>query len=382
MGEVSMVFAGDVAVCREDAPSIFRHVKEFTAGADIGHCNLEGQICAGLEKNPAKTGQGLALRSYPNATEALLSAGFNNVSLANNHTMDFGAGGLRESIAALKGAGISYCGAGENTTEANLPVFVEKNGLTMAFISLTSVFPPAYAASATTPGAAVCRINTHYVPNPRTFTNPGCPMYVRTSGDPVDVEALMANIRSCKEKADLVFVAWHWGVSERLGIITEYQRTLGQAAIDAGADAVIGNHAHMMLGVEFYKDKPIFHALGNFGFDKKHPYFLDESAVVQCVATKDGLKDIRLVPTMNNAANEPMPIRTDSREGMKYQWMMEKLSDGLNTVFTPEGAHFRLTPASSSGQVVFDSKDAGSLEKLGYSAEQIEELRAAGALTS
>lgn len=379
MEKLSFVFVGDVAVCRKDAASIFAATARFTAGADVGVANLEGQICQGLEKNPAKAGQGMPLRSYPNAIEALEFAGFNMVSMANNHTMDFGAAALRESVTALNAAGILHCGAGENKAEAERPVFFEKHGLKVALISLTSVFPPAYAAGETTPGAATCRIQTNYIPNPRTFTNPGCPMYVRTSGEPVDVANVMAIIKAAKAEADIVLVAWHWGVSERLGIITEYQRTLGQAAIDAGADAVIGNHAHMVLGVEFYKDKPIFHALGNFGFDKKHPYFCDEAAIVQCDIGRNGIENIRFVPVLINQNNEPEPIRTDSLEGMRFQWMMEKMSEGLNCQFTPEGEHFRIAPMA--GAVTFDAHDASSLEKLGYTKEQIDELRAAGALT-
>lgn len=380
MDALKFSFVGDVAVSREDATSVFRHVRHFVQDVDFGVFNLEGQICDGTTKNPAKIGQGMPERSSLNAAAALHDFKLNVASMANNHTMDFGVHGLRQSMEILDAENIQHCGAGENRKEAEKAIFAERNGVRIAFLSLTSVFPPSYAAGDEAPGAAVCRIQTNYVPNPRTFTNPGVPMYVRTSGDPADTARVMTNIREAKSQADVVIVLWHWGVSERLGIVTEYQRTLGKAAIDAGADAVVGNHAHMMLGVEFHQGRPIFHSLGNFGFDRKHPYFCDDSSLILADVGKNGLSNIRLVPALINTENEPVAVRTDSLDGMKYQWMMEKLSEGMNTTFIPEGSHFRLQPTSSLGAATFDAKDAKSLEKLGYTREQIEELKVAGAL--
>lgn len=380
MSQVSFAFAGDVVIKRDDPPSIFRHIAPITQSADFTYCNLEGQMCEGVNKNPAKSGSGVHLRSATNAVEALTSAKINVVSLANNHTMDFCADGLRESMDILDKAGIAHCGAGANRAEAHRAVILEKNGLRIAMLSYTSVFVPSYVATEDSAGVAAVKINPNYIPNPRIFTNPGSPMYCKTSGEPADVEALVADIRSAKEQADIVLVAWHWGVAERLGIIAEYQRTLAHAAIDAGADGIIGNHAHMLLGIEFYRGKPIFHALGNFGFDKKHPYFRQESAIVQCKITKDGLEDIRLVPLMIDDHFDLVPVRSDEPAGQKIGWMLEYLSEGLNTRFTSKGAYIELAEASAEGAIKFDAQDANSLAKLGYTAAQIAELKAAGAV--
>jgi poly-gamma-glutamate capsule biosynthesis protein CapA/YwtB (metallophosphatase superfamily) len=380
MNQVSFAFAGDVVIKRDEPASIFRHVRALTRAMDFTYCNLEGQMCDGVNKNPAKSGSGVHLRSSTNAVEALLDAKVNVVSLANNHTMDFSADGLRQSMDILDGAGIARCGAGADRAEAHRAAIVEKNGLRIAVLSYTSVFVPSYVATDESAGVAAVKINSHYIPNPRTFTNPGSPMYCKTSGEEGDVAALVEDIRRAKEQADIVLVAWHWGVSERLGIIAEYQRTLAHAAIDAGAHAIIGNHAHMVLGVEFYRGRPIFHALGNFAFDKKHPYFREESAIVHCKLTKEGLQDIRLVPLMIDEHYDPVPVRTDEPAGQKIAWMLEYLSEGLNTRFTPRGDHIALAQASETGAVKFDAQDAASLARLGYSAAQIAELKAAGAV--
>ncbi|HSW19502.1 MAG TPA: CapA family protein [Ramlibacter sp.] len=379
MNEVNFAFTGDVAIKRDDAATIFRHVADITRAADFTYCNLEGQLCVGANKNPAKSGSGIHLRSEPHAVQALVSANINLVSLANNHTMDFCADGLRESMTILDEAGIAHSGAGANREQAHRATIVEKNGLRIALLSYTSVFVPSYVAGEDSAGVAAVKINSHYIPNPRTFTNPGSPMYSKTSGEPADVAALVDDVKRAREQADVVLVAWHWGVSERLGIIAEYQRSLAHAAIDAGAHAVVGNHAHMLLGIEFYKERPIFHALGNFGFDKKHPYFRPESAIVRCKVSRDGLRDIQLVPLMIDDHYEPRPVRTDEPAGQKIAWMLDYFSEGLNTRFTSKGDHIELAPAAQDA-VKFDAQDAQSLAKLGYSAAQIAELKAAGAV--
>lgn len=380
MSQVTFSFTGDVVIKRDDPPSIFRHVASFTRGTDFTYCNLEGQICEGANKNPAKSGSGVHLRSVTNAVEGLVDANINVVSLANNHTMDFCADGLRESMDILDKAGIAHCGAGVNQAAAHRAVVLEKNGLRIAMLSYTSVFVPSYVATEDSAGVAAVKINSQYIPNPRTFTNPGSPMYCKTSGDQADIAAMVQDVKAAKQKADIVLVAWHWGVSERLGIIADYQRTLAHAAIDAGADGIIGNHAHMLLGIEFYRGRPIFHALGNFGFDKKHPYFRQESAIIQCVVTKEGLKDIRLVPLMIDAQYEPVPVGADQPDGQRIAWMLEFLSEGLNTQFLNKGDYLQLTEASGDGALKFDAQDAASLARLGYTEAQIAELKAAGAV--
>lgn len=379
MDQITFALVGDVMINRTDAPSIFRHVAPILKSADFAYCNLEAPMCDRGEKHAGKSKIGLHLRSRPNAVEALTAAGIDVVSLANNHALDYGVAGLQQSIELLDNARIAHAGAGRNREEARRPVILKKNGVRIALLSYTSVCIPAYVATENEPGVAMVRIITTYSPNFRVQQTPGSPLYTKTSGEPEDVAALLDDVRSAKTKADIVLVAWHWGLSERLGILADYQRTLGRAVIDAGANAVIGNHAHMLLGIEFYRGCPIFYALGNFGFDIRHPYCRQESAIVQFDLSQRGIDQIRLIPVLNNDRQEPVPVRADGGGGQKVIWMLEYLSEGLNTKFANCGAHVELSAESPE-----DSLNLGAegLSRLGYSDAEIAELKAAGSLTS
>src|SRR5262249_37402040 len=161
-------------------------------------------------------------------------------------------------------------------------------GVRIALLSYTSVCVPSFAATVKRPGAATIRINTRYEESARLIMQPGSPMAIRTSGEPADVAMLIADIEAAKVTSDIVIVCWHWGISERWGKLAEYQRTLGHAAIEAGAHAIIGHHAHMLAGAEFHRGRPIFYSLGNFGFEMDHEYFRRESVMVQFDVSKSG----------------------------------------------------------------------------------------------
>ncbi|MBI4190485.1 MAG: CapA family protein [Betaproteobacteria bacterium] len=380
MGQITFALVGDVMINRTDAPSIFSHVAPILKSADFTYCNLEAPMCDGVEKHAGKSRVSMHLRSAPNAVEALTAAGINVVSLANNHALDYGAAGLQQSIELLDNANIAHAGAGRNRAEARRAVMLNKNGVRIALLSYTSVCVPAFVATEKEPGVAMVRIITTYSPNLRLLQQPASPLYTKSSGEPEDVAALLDDVRSAKAEADIVLVAWHWGLSERWGKLADYQRTLGHAVIDAGANAIIGNHAHMLLGIEFYRGCPIFYALGNFGFDMRHPYFRQESAIVQFELSHRGIDQIRLIPILNNDGHEPVPLRADGGSGQKVTWMLEYLSEGLNTKFANCGAYVELSAESSEDSLKLGANNAEGLSRLGYSDAQITELKAGGVI--
>ncbi|MGV6874312.1 CapA family protein [Pseudochelatococcus sp. B33] len=328
MKSASFVGAGDLLIGRSDPLHLMRHVADILRSADITYLNLEGPITDRGEKNPALAGIANAIRSVPATASALAQMGVNVVSLANNHTMDYGIEGLEQSLDLLDASGIAYCGGGRNLARARKPVVLEAGGLRVAFLSYTSVCPPVYAATETGHGAAFVRIKTMYEGNVRLMLQPGSPMGIRTTAVPEDLARVREEIRDARQRADALIVAWHWGVSERWGKLADYQQECGRAAIDAGADMVLGNHAHMLQGVEFHAGKPIFHSLGNFAFDMRHHYFRPENLIVKCDVTPEGLKNIRMVPVLNNDDLEPQ-IAT-GRDGLRIAFLMEELSAGLN----------------------------------------------------
>lgn len=347
MHPVSFAFAGDVMIDRNDAPSILRHVSATLKGADIAYCNLEGPISDRGEKHAGKVGIGLHFRSPLNTLDALRSAGIDVVSLANNHAMDFGAPALQQTIELLDAANIAHAGAGRNRAEARKPALLTRNGLRIALLSYTSVCVPSFVATDEAPGVATVRIATTYSPNHlRLIQQPGSPVMINTAGEPEDVAALLDDVRAAKALADVVLVAWHWGVSERWGKLADYQRALGHEVIEAGANAIVGHHAHMIQGIEFHHGCPIFYSLGNFAFDIDHPYFRSESALVQCEFSRKGIEQMRLIPIVSNATHEPVPSRADSESGQKAMWMLEYFSEGMNTKFENRGEYIEVSAQS------------------------------------
>ncbi|MBI3936561.1 MAG: CapA family protein [Betaproteobacteria bacterium] len=345
MTVATLACAGDVMINRPDPGSMLRQVEAYFQQADIGYCNLEGPTCGGGEKHPGKAGISLHLQSSPQTASALTRAGIDVVSLANNHALDYGVTGLDQTIKALDGAGIAHAGAGRDLAAARQPAFLEVNGLRIALLSYTSVCVPPFAATATTPGVAMVRIKTTYAANLRLFQQPGSPMLTRTTGEPEDVAMLLDDVKAAKTGADVVIVAWHWGISERWGKLADYQKELGRAVIDAGAAAILGHHAHMLLGVEFYRGCPIFYSLGNFAFDMDHSYFRRESAIVLCNVSREGVSNVRVVPVLIDDRHEPVPARADG-DGQKVVWFLEHLSEDLNTKFANRGDHVELAARS------------------------------------
>lgn len=335
MPKVSFIGAADLMINETDPDFLLQHVGDEMRAADITYVNLEGPMCDTGEKNPALTGIANAIRSAPRLAPALKRAGVDVVSIANNHTMDYGVAGLEQTLDLLRDAAIPFCGAGRNLAQARQPVILHQNGVRVAFLGYTSVCPLSYAATENTHGAAVVRASTSYDANLRVMLQPGSPMNIRTTANAADLQMVHEDVRAAKANADVLMVSWHWGISERHGKIAEYQREMGRAAIDAGADAILGHHAHMLLGVEFYKQRPIFYSLGNFAFDMTHRYFRPETAFVKCDIGADGVSNIRLAPLLINSARQPVP--TDERGTQRIAWMLEELSEGMNTRITCSG---------------------------------------------
>jgi len=166
-------------------------------------------------------------------------AGIGLVALANNHIMDYGIEGLSSTLDALSRAGIQAVGAGMNRHEACSPLFVDVGGRRIAFLARSSVIvsAPTYAGEEA-PGVAF-----------------------------LDPEETISTIRSCRAQADLVILLIHWGLEE-YSYPSPTQRQLARRFVDAGANAILGHHPHVLQGFESYKSAPIAYSLGNFVFDE------------------------------------------------------------------------------------------------------------------
>jgi poly-gamma-glutamate synthesis protein (capsule biosynthesis protein) len=237
---VRLVFVGDVML--DDGPG-----KEIAAGrdplapfaalladADYRIGNLECSLATTGKPMPDKI---YTFRADPRATR-VLKGRFDAMSVANNHSGDYGRTAFMETLVALDEAGIRHFGGGRNLVEAHAPLWIEKKGLRIAVLGYNEFLPRAFEAGADFPGIAWSE-DSHVISDIRA---------ARAAG------------------ADVVIPFMHWGWEYEEGPNAR-QRQLAHAMIDAGADAVVGGHPHVTQGAEVYRDKPIIYSLGNFVFD-------------------------------------------------------------------------------------------------------------------
>lgn len=207
---------------------------------DIAFANLEGALTDRGDPWP----KGYNFRTPPRFASGLLDAGFDVVSLANNHTMDYGEVGLLDTIDALAGAGVRPVGAGGDAAAARAPAIIEANGLRVAFVACVATPAEAggfsidqWAAASGSPGVFVC-----------------------------DDAPLAAAIATAREQADFVIVVVHAGDEYRT-VPSATQRRIAETALAAGADAFIGHHAHVVQPFELRGAQLVAWGLGNFIFD-------------------------------------------------------------------------------------------------------------------
>jgi poly-gamma-glutamate capsule biosynthesis protein CapA/YwtB (metallophosphatase superfamily) len=260
--EAAILAVGDVAPDRHDPNECFALIRDAIGAADLGFCQLETCLTdAGVRLPQARH----AVRGRPAIAAALRHANFDVVSFASNHCMDWGADSLLETIAHLDAQGLSVVGAGANIQAARRPVIRDLGGTQVAFLAYCSILPAAYWAERNRAGCAPMRAWTHY--EQIELDQPGTPCRIQTYAHHEDLALLRDDIRAAREQADVVVVSMHWGIHFVPAVIADYQREVGYAAIDAGADLILGHHAHILKGFELYRGRPIFYSLGNFAVD-------------------------------------------------------------------------------------------------------------------
>lgn len=207
----------------------------------------------------------LAMRSPPSTAQAIRAAGFDAISFASNHCMDWGSDGLLDTVDALRSAEIAVIGAGKDIEAARRPAVLAIRDTRIALLAYNSILPMGYGAESNRAGCAPLRAWTQYEQIERD--QPGTPSRVHSYPNNEDVINMAADIAHVRQRADVVVLSIHWGIHFIPAVIADYQRELAHAAIDAGADVVIGHHPHVLKGIEIYKGKAIFYSLGNFAID-------------------------------------------------------------------------------------------------------------------
>jgi gamma-polyglutamate biosynthesis protein CapA len=231
------------------------------------------------------------LQSGTEVAQVLADAGFTTVSLANNHAMDHGIPGLRDTIEALEAAGLEHAGAGEDLDAAMAVNLQEHGDLTVATLSFTDVYVQGFIARSFQGGVLEA-----------------------------DPDVFVPLIRKAREEADLVIAHFHWGEEYDLRVRAD-QREMAEWAAWAGADIIVGHHPHVLLPVERIGDSVVFYSLGNFVFDQGWTR-TRESVVARYILQEDGIARIELVPVYIREATPrevPGPRGTYRRERIFQQ---------------------------------------------------------------
>jgi poly-gamma-glutamate capsule biosynthesis protein CapA/YwtB (metallophosphatase superfamily) len=296
----------------------FVHVRDFFQGSQIVFGNLEGPLTTRGTPDGDKK---YVFRSPPQkVAPALKRAGFTVVSLANNHTLDYGAEGLRDTIEALDQIGIGHAGAGDNLHEARRPALIRVHGQTVALLAYSVTLPETFYAEKDKPGTAFAH------------------------------EAqVRSDVAKARQAADIVIVSFHWG-QEGKTELRDYQVKLGHTAIDAGAAAVIGHHPHILQGIEQYKDGVILYSLGNFVFGSFSETAKD-SVIAQLDFIDGRVSALHLVPiNVNNVELDfrPQPLKGAQADAVIAR--LQRLSEERHTQLANAAGVGVLMPAAAVAQ--------------------------------
>ena len=329
---VTVLLVGDVAARRPEPGRLFEHVAPLFRGADIAFGNQEWALSDRGQPWPGKAGR--VVCCPPEGVEALTAAGFDVVSLANNHTMNYGTEGLVQTMEVLRQAGIAFCGGGANREEAHQPAILERKGTRVAFLAYTSIFTPGFAATDSSPGQATVKVETSYRIHPRAYEQPGAPVEFVFTPDARERQWLLEDVRRAKEQADVVVVSWHWGDSIGTKRVLSYQRDLGRQVIEAGADIIAGQGVHVLQGVEVVGKGVIVYGLGNFGFDMVESHRTYDSAVLKLLIRGGRVERVSLLPARIDADLRPRVVGLE--EGTESVAQIEDQSREYGTAFRRE----------------------------------------------
>ena len=305
----------------------------------------------------------------PSNMRALPFAGFNVITLAGNHIWDWGAPGIEDTIAGLRNYGIAVTGAGMNIDEARKPAIIERRGTRFGFLNYNCVGPKESWASPDKPGCAYVYIITYYELDHPT---PGGTPTIYTFAEPCSLQWMIDDIHKLRPLCDVLVVVFHKGLGMVSTKLAMYEQPMTYAAIDAGADLILGHHAHILKGIEQYKGKTIFHGLGNFitptritekdswtmqqfvsasrqkevfGFEPDFEYPLPlwhpesrQTIIAKCIIEDGRISQVSYLPCLINKQAQPEILRNDERGRQVFDYM-DKITKGagLNVYYSWEG---------------------------------------------
>lgn len=295
----------DAASPLDDAQRLLAAVKPYVELADLASVNLESPLSAESLTDPVP--KLVTFYSPPELADALEWAGFDYVALGNNHTYDFREAGIRTTLEALEDTTLGYSGAGHDETEARRPFVSTATGAPLAFLSYVGwpgTFSPTQTATADKGGAALGTADT--------FAE--------------DLARLDRNA---------IAILQHHAGLEYAAMPALSERTSLRQAVAAGADLAIGHHAHVLQGLEIYKERLIAYSLGNFLFDQYH-YTTQLGMLLYVWIDGERFHRAEVVP-LNINGYAPTPAVGAFADAVLNR--IARVSAPLGTCFARSGAH-------------------------------------------
>lgn len=242
-GTGTMLFVGDIMLSRAIGSAMakrndwtypFALIGDYVRNADLTFGNLEGPI----SDRGTRVGSIYSFRADPRVVEGLTFAGFDVVSVANNHMWDYSRDAYNDTLSILEKNAIGHAGGGGDYTQAHTAIVKDMNGTKVAFLAYTNLLPQFLGKIDAKPSVAF-----------------------------PDEAQMVSDIALAKRRADIVVVSFHFG-DEYATTHNAYQENIAHAAVNAGASLVVGHHPHVVEDVEQYKGVYILYSLGNFVFDQ------------------------------------------------------------------------------------------------------------------
>lgn len=304
--KVTVIAVGDIMLSRTTGQKIrthgisypFEKTSDILGSGDFSFGNLETSITEGPI---VKTGS-MMFRADPGVEQALAENEFQVLSLANNHTPNYGQKGLLDTFNYLEKAKIEFVGAGRNSKESRTPKIIDRSEMQIAFLAYndTDVVPDSYEAGANTAGTAF--------------------MNIATIKDDIDY---------ARQQSDVVIVSMHSGIEYTPGP-NHRQIEFAHAAIDAGAEIVIGHHPHVVQSVEEYRGKLIIYSLGNFIFDQMWSVETQQGMIAKITFIGSSVSDIYFIPVMIEDYAQPRPAQAEEADVILGRLQLEKIGHKKN----------------------------------------------------
>lgn len=292
-GSLNIVAVGDIMMGRRvkdyidqnglDYTYPFSKVASTLKRGDVVFGNVEAPITA--QTHSLSPSGKIVLKQSPDTVKGLKYAGFNAVSIANNHMMDYYQEGLFDTINALDNNGIAHAGGGKNLSDARKLTIIQKKGVKIGILAYSDMTDYLYSGSPSISYSA-------------TATQAGTA--------PTHIDYILNDVKNARSQVDILIVSLHWGWEEHFEVLPE-QKQMAYQILNQGADMILGHHPHQYQGIEIYNGKPIVYSMGNFVFDQNDPEN-QEGFILEMNYANKKLAGLTATPYRIINKSQPVPV--------------------------------------------------------------------------